>query len=553
MYDLKVVPFKSKTSSTRRVHFATILAGAASDTEMVSRSEQVDRKNIQASGSVNVHANSEQQKTTQKTGRKTGQKTERASGRETGRPAGSAHPNAVLAICCMSLLLVGMDVTIVNVALPAIEHDLHARISELQWIVDAYTLVVASLLMFSGALSDRFGRRLVFQTGITIFTIGSLLCSLAPSIGGLIGFRALQGLGASMLNPVALSIIANVFTEPKARAKAIGIWGAVAGLSFGVGPLLGGILTQTVGWRAIFWVNVPLGLTAFLLAARFIPESKAARARAFDPVGQALVFVGLAALTSGVIEGPHLGWQSPWIWALFAMAGIALISFLAYEPRRKQPLVDLRFFRSVPFTGATVTAMAAFACFAAFLFLNALYLQHQRGLSPFRTGLYTLPLAVVLTISAPLSGRLVGGRGPRPSLMLAGAGFLTSTLMLTRLTDTTPVWWLLVSYVLFGVGLGMVNPAITNSAVSGMPLEQAGVAAAIASTSRQVGAALGVAIAGTVVGESRTRGIDFTRATHPVWWVTVAAGAMIMWLGWAVSTPWARRSVDAVKELVRQG
>ncbi len=460
------------------------------------------------------------------------------------------NPNVILAICCMSLLLVGMDVTIVNVALPAIEHDLHAQLSQLQWIVDAYTLVVASLLMMAGAVSDRYGRRLTFQVGLTVFTVGSLLCSVAPNIEGLIGCRALQGLGASMLNPVALSIIANAFKEPKERGRAIGVWGAVAGLSFGVGPLLGGALTQTVGWRAIFWVNVPLGVIAFLLAARYVPESKAARARKFDPVGQMLVFVLLAGVTSGVIEGPHLGWHSHWVWALFGVAALALVGFLVYEPQRKEPLVDLRFFRSVPFAGATLTGLAAFACFAAFLFLNALYLQHERGLSPFRTGFYTMPLAVFLTLTAPLSGRLVGSRGPRISLLIAGAGFTLSTLMLTRLTQTTPVWWLLVSYVLFGVGLGMVNPAITNSAVTGMPLEQAGVAAAIASTSRQVGAALGVAVAGTVVGMSRTRGTNFSEATHPIWWIEAGCGVMIAALGWAVKTEWARRSVESVKVLV---
>ncbi len=457
----------------------------------------------------------------------------------------------------MSLLLVGMDVTIVNVALPAMEHDFHARLSELQWIVDAYTLVVASLLMMAGAVSDRLGRRKVFQVGLTIFTTGSLLCSLAPNIGTLIGFRAFQGLGASMLNPVALSIIANAFKDAKARARAIGIWGAVAGLSFGVGPLLGGFLTQTVGWRAIFWINVPLGVLAFVLAAKFVPESKAAKARAFDPVGQALVFVGLTALTSGVIEGPHLGWKSGWIWALFAVAAAAFAGFGAYELRQEKPLLDLRFFRSVPFTGATLTAVAAYGSFAAFLFLNALYLQHQRGISPFRTGLYLLPLAIFLTLTAPLSGWLVGATGPRIPLVVAGASFVGSAAMLTRLSGATPVWWLLVSYTLFGIGLGMVNPAITNSAVAGMPLEQAGVAAAIASTSRQVGAALGVAMAGTVVHEvvhgSRAHGMDLSGSTHPIWWVMTACGAMIMGLGWAVSTAWAKRSVESVKDLVAAG
>jgi len=204
-------------------------------------------------------------------------KTENQSYSAAGMASGAAvdfekyttRPNLILAICCLSLLIVGMDVTIVNVALPAIQKDLHARLAGLQWILDAYTLVVASFLMLAGAISDRFGRRRVFQIGLGVFTLGSLLCSWAGTIEQLIWFRALQGFGASMLNPVALSIIANAFPERKARARAVGIWGAVAGVSLGIGPLIGGALTETIGWRSIFWINVPIGIVAALLAARF--------------------------------------------------------------------------------------------------------------------------------------------------------------------------------------------------------------------------------------------------------------------------------------------
>jgi len=452
----------------------------------------------------------------------------------------STHPDLILAICCMSLLLVGMDVTIVNVALPAIQHDLHATLSGLQWTLDAYTLVVASFLMLSGSMSDRFGRRRVFQIGLTLFTAGSFLCSLAHSIHQLIAFRALQGLGASMLNPVALSIIANAFPEPKSRARAVGIWGAVSGVSLAIGPLIGGALTQSVGWRSIFWINLPVGLLAFALAARFVPESKAPRARAFDPAGQLLVFITLASLTYAVIEGPRANWTSPEILGLFIAAALALLAFLFCEPRRAEPLLDLRFFRSIPFSTAALLGLSAFSCFAGFLFLNALYLQQVRGFSPFQTGLATLPLALTLMLCSPLSGRLVGSRGSRPSVLTAGAGFLLSTLIFTQLTVTTPIPLLLAAYTLFGVGLGMVNPAITNNAVAGMPLSQAGVAAAIASTSRQVGAAFGVAIAGTVVTASHARGLDFTRATHPIWWLMTASASFILLLGWLSTTAWAK-------------
>jgi EmrB/QacA subfamily drug resistance transporter len=426
---------------------------------------------------------------------------------------------------------------------------LHAHLAGLQWILDAYTLGVASLLMLSGSISDRIGRRRVFQTGLVLFTLGSLLCSLAHSIGQLIAFRALQGLGASMLNPVALSIIANAFSEPKARARAIGVWGAVAGISLALGPLIGGALTQTVGWRSIFWINLPIGLAAVILAGRFVPESMAARARAFDPVGQLLVVLGLASLTYALIEGPHAGWTSWTIIGLFVLSGLVLALFLNYEPRRMEPLLDLRFFRSIPFSSATVLALCAFASFAGFLFLNALYLQQVRGISAFHTGLCTLPLAIMMMLCAPLSGRLVGSHGTRPSLLAAGASFLLSTLILTQITTTTPITLLMLAYLLFGVGLGMVNPAITNSAVAGMPLSQAGVAAAIASTGRQVGAALGVAIAGTVVSASHAHGVDFTHATHPIWWMMTGCGAVILVLGWVSSTRWALASTGRVVHL----
>jgi EmrB/QacA subfamily drug resistance transporter len=462
------------------------------------------------------------------------------------------HPNLILAICCMSVLIVGMDVTIVNVALPAIQEHLHARLAGLQWILDAYTLVVASLLMLAGSTSDRFGRRRVFQIGLIVFTVGSLLCSRAGTIDQLIGFRALQGLGASMLNPVALSIIANAFPETKERARAVGIWGAVAGLSLGLGPVIGGALTGTIGWRSIFWINVPIGIAAAVLAARFVPESKAARARAFDPIGQALVLIGLATLTGGVIEGPHAGWGSGLIAGLFVTAAMALLAFVLYEPRRNDPLLDLRFFRSVPFLSATLLGLSSFSCFAGFLFLDALYLQQVRGFSAFRTGLFTLPLAIMMVVWSPWSGRLVGRYGTQPSLLVAGTGFMASTLMLTGLDQQTPAGWLLVAYALFGVGLGMVNPAISNSAVSGMPLSQAGVAAAIASTSRQVGAAIGVAVSGMMVAVSRARGTDFTTATHAIWWVMTACGAAVLVLGFASNTAWAQRSTQSVTHLFEE-
>ena len=253
----------------------------------------------------------------------------------------------MLAICCLSLFIVGLDVTIINVAVPAIGRDFHAPVSGLQWTIDAYLLVIASLLMLSGSTADRVGRRRVFQIGLAVFTVGSLACSLAPSLGALIAFRALQAVGGSMLNPVAMAIITNTFTEPGERAKAIGAWGSVFGLSMALGPIIGGALVDSVGWRGVFWVNIPIGVAAIILTALFVPESRAGTYRRPDPFGQILVMITLGTVTYGIIEGPDYGWASARILACFAVGAVALAAFLWHEPRRDEPLLDLRFFRSL--------------------------------------------------------------------------------------------------------------------------------------------------------------------------------------------------------------
>ncbi len=459
----------------------------------------------------------------------------------------STRPYLVLATCCLSLLLVTMDVTIVNVALPAIRQDLRASVSGLQWSIDGYTVVVACFLMFAGSMGDRHGRRRTFQLGLTLFSAGSLLCSLAPSTAALVCFRVLQALGGAMLNPVAMSIIVNTFTEPRERARAIGVWGAVFGVSMAIGPLVGGFLTQHVGWRSIFWINVPIGLAALALAARFVPESRAERSRRVDPVGQLLIVLALASLTSGVIDGRHLGWSSPFIVLAFVLAAAAVALLIAYERRRVEPLLDLRFFRSLPFAGATLTAVIAFASFSGFLFLNSLYLQEARGLAPAAAGLCTLPIAVALTICSPISGRLVGSGRVRLPLVVAGGAIALAALLLVDLKPDTSLSQLVLAYGIFGVGLGMVNAPITYTAVSGMPRAQAGVAAATASTSRQVGASLGVAIAGTLAGGgiSVAHSATFAASTHPVFWLTVGYGCAIMVLG--VLSTGARAKASAAR------
>jgi EmrB/QacA subfamily drug resistance transporter len=447
-----------------------------------------------------------------------------------------------LVICCLSLLIVGLDSTIVNVALPSIQRNLHASVSGLQWTIDAYTLVLASLLMLSGSTADRFGRRRVFQLGLGLFTIGSLLCSLAPGLEWLVVFRIVQAVGGSMLNPVALSIITNTITDRRERARALGIWGAVFGLSLALGPVLGGVLVSTIGWRAIFWINVPVGIAAIILTQCFVPESRAPLARRFDPAGQSLIIVMLATLTYALIEGPHRGWGSALIVSLFAVAVAAAAALVVVEARREQPLLDVRFFRSAPFSGATVIAVAAFAAFGGFLFLNSLYLQDVRGFTALHAGLLTLPMAGMIALFAPVSGRLVASRGSRTPLVLAGLAIAVGAFLLVRLGPHTSVGYLVLSYVILGIGLGFVNAPISNTAVSGMPIEQAGVAASVASTSRQVGATLGVAITGSIVANAT--GASFAIASHVAWAVLAGCGVAIFVLGFVSTGRWAAGTAE---------
>ncbi|WP_173099801.1 MFS transporter [Actinomadura verrucosospora] len=441
----------------------------------------------------------------------------------------------VLAICCMSLLIVSLDNTILNVALPTLRREFHSSVSGLQWTIDAYLIVLASLLILAGSTADRIGRRRVFQTGLALFVLGSVLCSLAPSLGWLVAARVVQAVGGSMLNPVAMSIITNVFTEPRERARAIGVWGAVVGLSMAMGPLVGGVLVDSVGWRSIFWLNVPIGLAALVLTALFVPESRAGRPRRADPAGQVFMILLLGTLTYAIIEGPGRGWGDPAVLGAAAVAALSLAGFLRHALRTPEPLIDLRFFRSVPFTGATVIAVSEFAALGGFMFLNALYLQDVRGLSALHAGLYLLPMAAMSAVFAPLSGRLVGTRGPRPSLVAAGAATLASAVLMAAFDAETHDATLFIAYVLFGIGFGMVNSPITNTAVSGMPRAQAGVAAAVASTSRQVGQALGVAVIGAVLAAgtsgARSGGADFVAAARPAYWVLAGCAAVVLALG----------------------
>ncbi|WP_419230725.1 MFS transporter [Gordonia sp. CPCC 205515] len=459
----------------------------------------------------------------------------------------------ILATCCLSLLIVGIDSTGLNVALPSIAADLGASTSQLQWVIDAYTLVLASLLMLGGSLGDRLGRKRIFLTGLTVFALASIGASLATSPEMLIGARMVQAVGGSMLNPVAMAIVTNTFTDPAARARAIGMWGAAFGLSMALGPVVGGALVHGLGWESIFWLNVPICAIAILLTLRYVPESRAERQRRPDPAAQVLLFVFLATLTFGIIEGNELGWGSVVTLGSFVIGVVAFVAFLLVESRRDEPLIDLRFFGSAPFSSSVIAALIAFAAMGGFLLLNTLYLQDVRGLSPLQAGLMTLPMAGAMAICAPLSGRIVASRGARLPMMIAGVATTLSGLMLVAMSDTTSFWYLGFAYAVLGVGAGLVNAPITNAAVSGMPKEQAGVASGVASVSRQVGTSLGVAVFGAIafaqVDESATDDLrtGLADASHPAWMLMAVLGVALVVVGYASTGEWAQRTVERTR------
>lgn len=450
----------------------------------------------------------------------------------------SSRKYAVLAICCSSLFLVSLDGTIVNVALPSIARELDSPISTLQWTVDAYLLVLAALLLLSGSLADRFGRKRVFAVGLTIFTTGSLLCSVAPTDTWLIVFRMYQAVGGSAMTPVALAIVTNIFIEPRDRARAIGIWAAVSGVGIAAGPLIGGVLIDAVGWRSIFWINVPTGALAIVLTLLVIQESRAARPRALDPIGQLFVITFLVSLIFAIIEAPRFAVLSPWIIGSGLLAVTSFAALLRYESRHREPLIPLLLFKQRSFAGAFVVAILGFLAFSGLLFVNTLYLQSVRDLSASLAGVLTLPLAAATVIAAPLSGRLFSAVGARRPFLIAGGCTAVSSLILIVVTPTEPVLWLILPYAIFGVGYGMLNAPVNDTAVSDLPDDQAGVAASLISTSKQVGSALGVAITGTIIAASAgdSMAAAFDARAWIVWVVIAACGLGIV----AVATSWPR-------------
>jgi EmrB/QacA subfamily drug resistance transporter len=456
--------------------------------------------------------------------------------------AASARPPAItLLALTMGVFLVTLNVTVVTVALPDVQRSLHARPDELEWVIDAYNLVGASLLLSAGLFADRFGRKRALCTGYSVFAAGALLCALAPGAGWLIGFRVLQAVGGTALTPTSLAIVANLYRDPLERARAIGIWGVASGVGLGAGPIVGGAVTDWMGWRAVFLVNAVAGVIALVIAIRVVPRSRSDIARGLDVRGQVLAVVLLASLTYALIEAPRYGWGSPRITFLLAADVVLAVVFAVAELRMQEPLIDLRVFRDRQFSGAIFITVAVFFAYSGFVYFTALYLQQVRGLSALVAGVVMLPGALPVLALGPISGRLVATRGARGVLLAGTLALALGTLLLALPEHAAPLWQILAPALLVGIGYGLINAPVSTVAVATLPREQAGVAAATASSARNVGLVLGIAVLGSVVN-GRLPGlrahepfvVAYTDAIHPAY--LVAAGVALAAAAVALTT-----------------
>jgi EmrB/QacA subfamily drug resistance transporter len=404
-----------------------------------------------------------------------------------------------LAALAVALFMIMIDNTVVNVALPSIQRDLDIDLSALEWIVNAYVLVFAVLLMTGGKLADYFGRRRVFSLGLATFIVASLFCGLATSGAWLIGARAVQGLGAALMLPATLAII-NATFEPHERGLAIGIWAGVAASALAIGPLVGGLFTDTIGWSWIFYVNVPIGLAGMIGARFLIAESRDETAeQRLDLPGLLVSGVALFALTFALVEANGYGWTSPTILTLLAVAVAGLAAFIALELRQRAPMLDLRLFRNRTFTGATTVALlVTFSMFGMFLFIT-IYLQRVLGYSALGAGAAVLPQTVLIMFVAPTAGRLVNRIGSRWLMTIGLSLNGVALLLLSRLGTGSDFFDLLPAFLISGFGMGLTTTPMTAAALSAIRVDKSGVGSAVLSTARQVGIALGIAVMGAII------------------------------------------------------
>src|SRR4051794_29312298 len=406
---------------------------------------------------------------------------------------------AILAVLCLSVFVIVIDGTIVNVALPTMVRELGATSSDLQWIVDAYTLVFAGLLLAAGSLGDRFGRRPALALGLAWFGTTSLLAAYATSPGQLIAARAAMGIGAALIFPATLAILSNVFRVPGERAKAIGMWAAVSGLSVAVGPVSGGYLLEHFWWGSVFLVNIPIVIVALVAGRILIPNSKDPHAQRLDPLGLVLSIAAVTTLVWAVIEAPDWGWTSPGILAAFAAAAVLLGSFLWWELHTDAPMLDVRIFTNLRFSAGSLSITIAFFALFGFVFTVTQYFQAVRGYSTLEAGLRTLPFAVATGIASPLAPKLVGRFGTKAVVTWGLTSMAIGMFIASASTATSSYLTIVVAMGFMGSGLGFVTAPATESIMGALPPERAGVGSAVNDTTRELGGTLGVAIAGSLV------------------------------------------------------
>ena len=404
-----------------------------------------------------------------------------------------------LGAMCFALFMAMLDNTVVNVALPRIQSTLGSGVSGLQWVVDAYTLLFASFMLTGGTLGDIYGRKRAFLVGVAVFTAGSGLCGLAPSIGILILGRGIQGIGAAALLPGTLSILTNTFPDPRERAQAIGIWAGISGMALAAGPVLGGTLVDGLGWQSVFFLNVPIGIVAFFVCTKVVAESADPSGRRLDLPGQVLAVITLGSLTYALIEGNDKGWRSPLISTLLVVAALGTVAFLAVERRAQSPMLQLKFFRNPTFTAAaTVAALVSFGMFGMLFFIS-LFFQNVQGYSAVGAGLRFLPATGMIIFTAPVAGRLAGRFGSRP-LMAIGTALTGTGLLLMSTIDASDsfnsIWPL---QVMMGAGMGFTMTPMTAAVMGSVPRARAGMASAVSNSAREVGGVFGIALLGAIV------------------------------------------------------
>jgi EmrB/QacA subfamily drug resistance transporter len=404
-----------------------------------------------------------------------------------------------LAAVAFGLFMIMLDNTVVNVALPSIQRDLHVKLSELEWIVTAYALTFAALLITGGKLGDLLGRRRIFIVGIAIFTLSSLACGLAPNAGFLIGARAVQGVGAALMNPASLSIITATF-PPRERGQAIGIWAGVSAMALAIGPLVGGLIVDNINWNWIFFINVPVGVAGIIVSRLVIKESRdTSHEQSIDLPGLVTSSAGLFALTYALIEGNQHGWTSPEILGLFAAAAALLVGFVVLEHYQRLPMLDLSLFRNGSFVGANLVAMlVSLGMFGVFFFVS-LYIQNILGWSPTKAGASFLPMTILIILVAPAAGKLSDRVGSR-WLMGTGMTLVSISLLLyQRVGLHSTFWTLLPAMLLGGVGMAMTMSPMTAAAMSSVSVDKAGVGSGVLNSFRQLGGSLGIALMGAIL------------------------------------------------------